>query len=160
MRRQITTWALVAATALGLAGCAGAPSTVGQPVGSAPAASAPAPAQAQSVAEACVAPSAALSAAGQELADAGAAISQSGVDPQSIMSAFDSAVEALKSAAATVTNQQVKDAFAAIAGDYDTLRGLLGRVIVDRDLSALGEFGTAASSIQASAQELVALCAG
>ncbi len=161
MNRHIAAWALVAVVALGATACSSSPgASGGDTSSSAPAEDPSQPAEEQTVAEACLDSAAALADASQQLAQASAALAQTDADPQATIDAFGAAVDGLKAASESATNQEVKDAFAARAEDYGTLSGLLSKLLIDKDLSVATDFTTAVTGIQGSVTQLQTLCAG
>lgn len=168
MNRRLAAIALAAVVSFGLAACSGSSSpaqeTATESSSSAPAsatASAEEASGAQTVKDACLATSSAMASASQELSAASAAISQSGsTDPQSTIDAFSAAVDALGGAATAVGNAEVKATLTDLHTNYATLRDQISAILINQDLSSMGDFATTASNIQSSVAKFQSLCLG
>lgn len=169
MNRHIAAWTIVAVAAFGLTACSGtpaAPEVAASPSVSAPVEQ-PSPtaeettASGQTLAEACIEPSAKLVEASAQLMEANAALAKAGSkgDAKATIKAFTAAVDTIGAMADSATHPEVKAELTALHEGYGKLRDLLSKVLIDEDLSAAGEFATVASELQTSLTAFQALCA-
>lgn len=173
MNRRIATWATIAIAVFGLTACSGAPSA---PVASteeatsAPAASAPtteqttpaAPettASGQTLAEACIEPSAKLIEASAELAEAGAALSQgSGTNAKQTVKALSAMADYFGTLAETSKNDEVREALIGIQNGYDKLSDLYNKLLVKKDYSAAADAAKITTELQEALTAFQELC--
>ena len=163
MKKTIATWTIATAAMMGLAACSSEPAPESSASAGSSAESTPestpeaeAPASDQSVAEACTVVQ-------TNVQDAGDAVSQLDMstatsDPQATIETITAAANSIGAAADSVGNVDVKSSVDAVHDDLVTLGDLLSTVLVDRDLTAVGDLSTAVTDVQTSAQELATLC--
>lgn len=169
MNRLVAAWTVAAIAVLGLTACAGSSASPGS---STPRANASAPSEpaspstaasttsGQSLAEACVQPSAALVEASAQLAKASAAIAEPGKgDPKATVKAFTAVVDAFGAMADSATNAEVKDALTGLHTGYGKLRDMLSKILIDKDYAAASGYATAAAEVQESLTKFQKLCA-
>ena len=161
MKRTIAAWTIALTAAMGLAACSSDP--VPDPTPSASVESsatstpeAEVPASGQSVAEACSVVQTNVQEAGEAVSQLD--VSQASNDPQGTIDTIASAASSIGEAAGSVGNVDVKTSVEAVHDDLVTLGDLLSTVLVDRDLTAVGDLSTAVTDVQTSAQELATLC--
>jgi len=96
----------------------------------------------------------------QEAAATLSALSTASSDPQTAVDAWTALVDAYTSAAASITNADVKSAVAAVAEHTGAVRDILSKVYVDGDTGAAAEITAITQDWQASFTELNTLCMG
>lgn len=177
MNRRIATWAVAALTVFGLTACGGAPSAPPEAPSADPATSAPAPSvepttQApptteaapeppaeQSLAEACLEPSAKMIEAQAELTAAYAALSATdGKDPQKTVDAMAALADYFGKLAESSSHPDVKKALTGIQEGYQKFSVLMGKLLIDKDLSAAAEVSTVMADLQKAWEDFTKLC--
>lgn len=173
MNRHIAIWATVAIAAFSLTACSSAPTAPVAPSGgasSAPAASAPATEQSspaaeatsasgQTLAEACIEPSAKLVEAYAELAKVNAAmLAHDGKDAQDTVDALHAMADYFGALAESTSNAEVKKALTGIQKSYDKLAVLMEKLLVKEDLSAAADATKIMAELQESMTAFQKLC--
>ncbi|MCA0250829.1 MAG: hypothetical protein LCH76_00780 [Actinobacteria bacterium] len=171
MTRRIATWAAIAIAVFGLTACSGAPSAPESPAATTTAPAPPpaaettpppaaettpppaeeAPSAEQSLAEACLEPSAKLLEASAQLTGASAALAASdGKDAQAVVDAFKEMGDYFSTLAESATNPEVKEALTGMAKGYADFAKFYGKLLIDEDLSAAADAMEALADLQKS----------
>lgn len=173
MNRCIATWATIAIATFGLTACSSAPSAPVAPVGevsSAPVTSAPPAEQAspaapettdsgQTLADACIEPSAKLVEAEAELAKASIALSQSGAkNPKQLIKAMHAYADYFGKIAESTSHPDVKKALLGIQKGYHELADIYTKLLVKKDYTAAADASKVLAELQESMKAFQKLC--
>jgi len=160
MKKLLTSLAIIATAMLGVTACSGGATPVAQVETPAPAPAEHTEESGAGLDEATM--QACLDIAGS-FAEASTAMAQiathGNVAPQEAVDMWSALVTALDSVANSSSNPEVKAAATAAHADFAALRDAMQKVYVDGDMSAMGDYATAAAAIQESYQALLNLCA-
>ncbi len=163
MNRRFAACAISTIALVSLAACSGSPSTTTAPPApptttqAAPVTTAPTEKPAdQSLASACLAMAGPMADASAAIADAASAATSS--NPQSAVDAWTALVDAFGEIKDSATNAELKDAVTLAHKDLASVRDLLKKLYVDKDLSAMSDYTKATADMQASYTALMKLC--
>lgn len=167
MNRRLASCATVLFAIVGLTACSGAPAATQSPVAattSAPADQATTPAaqttaSGQTLAEACLEPSAKLAEASAELAKAGAAVSAGdGKNAQDVADALAKFADYFGAFASSTKNTEVAKALSGIESGYRKLSTLYPKAVDDHDLDAMADMTKVMADLQKSLSAFTTLC--
>lgn len=174
MKRRIATWAAAALTVVSLTACSGspeaAPAPTEKPASTTPVepaappttttTTAPEPEQTeQSLAEACVEPSAKLTEASAQLLEASTTLAASnGKDAEAAVEALKGMGDYFSTLAESAVNSEVGAALAGIGKGYAELAVPYGKLLVDSDLSAAADATRALADLQEHMEDFQKLC--